>query len=650
MARHKSEKGSYGRGSKGSKAKKAETTAKTRRAPSNTAPHDHDNENLVTITEMTVQEKCDLIAEISESVLEDPSTAFSSTKEEGSEERMPSKIRRLLDLATTTKNGSDEYTCRLAIMSLLALFQDVLPSYRIRLPTAAEMAVRVTKETKQMWDYEKSLLSHYQQYLKLLERTWEQSKGDMPSPLSTTAILSLCELLKSAFHFNFRSNILALVVRQMNNKQCQQVGDACCNSVAYVLKNDAQGDVALEATRLVAKMIRDCNFRVRSAVLRTFVSLPLRVHIDEAQAAKLAAAANAKKRKRNREEASIENEMKEGSSSVDKIVLARSQSDTLQAVTVTYFRILKSTDLTTEHIAELLPPALEGLAKFAHLINFETVVDLLGVLKTLLKRVDELPLDASLNCILTAFQTLQGPGREMKIDQKEYITPLYSQLPRYVHDVLLYCMMRDSVWNQTPLLTLYHYIYISRRLCTEVNGRNHTDLALQCLNAAFIKRREYSTVRIAAFVKQLCTVALHAPAHTSAPLLAFVRQLTQRYPSIHQMLENEQDVITSGEYNPDVNDPEHSNPFATSVWELATLSFHVDPKIAHHANGAACQKMLQLPFEAPERVRKEMLRDTDELYISNRRVSKKHPLAGKGGGDKRHERFISARARLQTCI
>lgn len=181
--------------------------------------------------------------------------------------------------------------------------------------------------------------------------------------------------------------------------------------------------------------------------------------------------------------------------------------------------------------------------------------------------------------------------------------------------------------------------HCSFRLCTEDNSRTHTDLALQCLNSAFIKRREYSTVRIAAFVKQLCTVALHAPSHTSVPLLASVRQLTQRYPSVHQMLENEQDVITSGEYNAYVEDPEHSNPFATSTWELATLRFHVHPSIAQHASGAASQKMLQLPFEAPERVRSELLRDAESLYIPTRRMTKRHPLSG---GDKR-DRFITPR-------
>lgn len=390
------------------------------------------------IVEMTVDERLDLIADISESVMMDPQSSFTSSQveEDDGGDEQHSKMRRLLELANELKNGGDEYTSRLAIMSLLALFQDILPSYRIRLPSSAEQSVRVMKETKKLWDYERALLAHYQQYLKLLERSWERGKGMggdiMPTALAATSVLCLCELLKSAPHFNFRSNILSVVVRQMNNRQCEEVSEACCSAVANVFRTDAQGEISLEAARLVAKMIQNKGFRVRQEVLRTFLSLPLRVHVDEAQAAKLAAAANAKKRKKDRTTADIESEMREGSSSVDKIVLARSQADTLQTVTMTYFRILKSDNLTAEHIAELLPPALEGLAKFAHLINMDTVTDLLEVLKTLLKKVDALPLDAAFNCVMTAFQTLQGPGRELQIDQKEYVSPLYSQLPRYV--------------------------------------------------------------------------------------------------------------------------------------------------------------------------------------------------------------------------
>ena len=378
---------------------------------------------------MTIEEKCDLIAELSESILEEPSNAFSSSSGDSNEHgpsKAPSRIKTLMDIANFEKPGMDVFTCRLAIISLVTVFADIIPLNRIRLPTASEMSVRVSKEIKALWDYERNLLQNYQQYLKLLERTWDNRSAS--DPLGVTCILALCELFKKAPHFNFRSNILAVITRQMNNPSLE-VSEACCGAVEYVFANDAQGEVALEAARLVCKIVRDRKFKVSPRVLKTFSSLPLRVHVDEAQAAKLASAANAKKRKRgNRDEAEIEAELREGEGRIDKILLARSQSDTLQAVTVTYFQILKSDNVA--NVAALLPTALEGLARIAHLINMDTVLDLLEVLKTMLKKVDAMPLDASLSCILCAFSTLQGPGRELKIDQKEYITPLYSQLSR----------------------------------------------------------------------------------------------------------------------------------------------------------------------------------------------------------------------------
>mmetsp|Transcript_20677 Transcript_20677/g.30446 ORF Transcript_20677/g.30446 Transcript_20677/m.30446 type:complete len:548 (+) Transcript_20677:28-1671(+) len=539
-------------------------------------------------------------------------------------------------MADVSKNDNDEFTAKLGIMSLLAIFQDILPTYRIRVPSQAEMNVRVSKDTKKMWDYERDLLTHYRLYLQLLEKTWnngggkgESSNGGTtpPTGLAVASILCLSELLKSNYHFNFRSNILTVLVRQSNNKRCTKVSQACCDALKHVFATDAQGDVSLEATKLLAKMIKERPNRIRPDVLRTFLSLPLRVHEDEAQAAKLASVANAKKRKKDAEAAEIEDEMKEGESNVDKIALARAQSDTLHSVTLTYFRVLKSEadakggrasiNPTTDTAVDLLSPALEGLAKFAHLINIDTVVDLLAVLRTLLKeRSDTLPIDAALNCILTAFQTLQGPGREMQIDQKEYVTPLYRQLSR---------------------------------LCTDKNS-SHTELALKCLSLAFLKRREYSTVRVAAFFKQICTVSLHAPPHTAAPLLAFSRQLVQRYPSVQQLLENEQDVITTGSYTPDVEDPEHSNPHATSAWELSLSKFRIHESVAKQAIGTAEQKIPQLPRESPDRIRATILRDIKEGHIGYRRSMRKHPLSqggGRGGRDKRNRnnqiRFIAPR-------
>jgi nucleolar complex protein 3 len=568
------------------------------------------------------QETCDLIAELSESILEDPTKAFSSgavdndmKKKAKKEEEPPSKkpppsmMRQLLAIASFEE---DEYTSQLAILSLLAIFRDLIPSYRIRLPTASEMSVQVSLETKKLWDYERALLTHYQQYLKLLEKVWDKGKSQRSlSTLTVTSMLCMCELLKAAFHFNFRSNLLSMVMRQINNGQCEEVSSACCSAVEHVFANDVQGEVALEATRLLSKAIKDRGFKVKARVLRTFLALPLRVHVDEAQAAKLATAA--KKKKKDKELKEIEKELEEASASVDKILLARCQSDTLQAVTLTYFRILKSDNLNTgSHMEELLPAALEGLAKFAHLINIDTVKDLLAVLKDLLKSIDALPLEAALNCVLTAFQTLSGPGKEMQIDQKEYITPLYTQLPRLV---------------------------------TQSSSRKSTDSLLKCLDAALIKRREYSTTRVAAFLKQIFAVAMYAPQSTSIPLLAFGRQLLQRYPATHQLLENEQDAITSGQFCPDVDDPELANPFSTAAWELASLKFHINPAVRQQAEGAATLKMLQMPAEDPDRLRSDLLQNEDELYVKFRGQKKRHPLEARNqdeGKKRRRLRFIHA--------
>lgn len=552
----------------------------------------------------------DLIAELSEGVLENPESSFQSQIDQDGE-KLASPMRQLLAIAATQDTVEHEYTAHLAMMSLLAVFKDILPSYRIRLPTEQEMAVKVSKDTKKLWDYEKSLLQHYQQYLKLLEGTWNRQgtadRNGKPTRSATTAMLSMAELLKTAFAFNFGSQLLAAVVRCTAVKSA--VGDACCDAIQHVFAHDAQGQVAMEAARLLSKTIQKRNFRVRPQVLRTFLALPLRVHADEVEAAKLATKAKAKKRKKDKELAAIEEDLKEGEARVDKMVLARAQADTLQAVTLTYFRILKSDNVPDE----ILPTALEGLAKFAHLINIDTVMDVLAVLRELLKR--DLQMDAALNCILTAFATLHGPGKELKIDQKEYITPLYQQIPRLIE---------------------------------ESNGQRYTDLVMECVTAAFLKRREYSTVRLAAFVKQLLTTALHAPAPTAVPLVALVRQILQRYPSAQQMLENEQDVLTAGEYAPDAADPELANPHATSAWELAVLRCHVHFRIQKQGQAASTLQLLQFPTESPDRLRQDSVEDQKDLYIPFHRIAKKHPLDNKDRKGK--PRFLKARHRKCDTI
>uniref|UniRef100_A0A7S2PRS0 CCAAT-binding factor domain-containing protein n=1 Tax=Leptocylindrus danicus TaxID=163516 RepID=A0A7S2PRS0_9STRA len=422
----------------------------------------------------------------------------------------------------------------------------------------------------------------------------------------------MATLLKSAMNFNFRSDILSVVVQCMNSS-CEEVSKSCCSAVCEVFRKDRQGDISLDAVKMISNMVKNRDFKgVKVGVIQSFSSLPLRVHQDEAEAAKLHEKANKKKRKRDREKAQIEDELKDASGTVDLTLLAKMQAETLHAITLTYFRILKSHG-AGKNALHLLPVALEGLAKFSHLINIDTVEDLLEHLKGLLATVDELPLDASLNCILTSFSTLQGPGRELKIDQKEYVAPLYSQLSR---------------------------------ICSS-STIQHTNLVLRCLNLAFLKRREFSNTRVAAFIKKLLTVAVHAPPYCSASMIAFARLLFHRYQGTHQLLENELDVVSSGKYSPFTEDPDYSNPFAAAAWELSALKFHIQPVVSKHAANASLLKNLQLPAESPDNVYKTMLNNTNNVYIPFKLSKKNHPLrASKQKSAKRQRqeyRFITPR-------
>jgi nucleolar complex protein 3 len=392
--------------------------------------------------------------------------------------------------------------------------------------------------------------------------------------------------------------------------------------------SDAQGDASLEAVRMMSKMIKENNNDVvHPDALNTWLSLPLRVHEDEAAAARLAAAAKAKKAKKSasaKEQFDIEREMKEGDATVDRIELAKNQADTLHAVTLAYFRILKSVSskvgaddgMSSTPSGELilLPCALRGLAKFSHLIHLDAVVDLLTVIRDLLKNASSLPPDVAINCILCALKTLRGPGREtLPVDPKEYLIPLYNILPR-----------------------LGTTASITRGDMDEVVGHGGNDgvieAAIQCLDHAFLYRRELSTSRLAAFVKRTVTASIHCPPHSSVPLLACARQISSRYSNssskLSRMLENEEDVVADGIFAPDAEDPEHSNAHATSFWELSLMKYAVHPAVAEQSAMMAEGRQLKLPAESPSRLLSSMCRDVKDGFVSsNGTVTwKKHPL------------------------
>jgi nucleolar complex protein 3 len=128
----------------------------------------------------------------------------------------------------------------------------------------------------------------------------------------------------------------------------------------------------------------------------------------------------------------VELEFAEADAQVSAEERERLQSETLKIVFSLYFRILKET-----HDDGMLSVVLDGIAKFARLINAEFFGDLLEVLREILEAWDDdtstksgrNTLREELTCLNTAFTLLANQGGSNNIDISFFVQRFYDLLP-----------------------------------------------------------------------------------------------------------------------------------------------------------------------------------------------------------------------------
>nr|VZI45361.1 unnamed protein product [Spirometra erinaceieuropaei] len=79
------------------------------------------------------------------------------------------KLRELLKLVLEPSFLKSLKLRQLLVVSLCVVFKDILPTFKIRLPTAEEQKQQVKKETRRIWRFESILLQNYEKYVLLLQ-------------------------------------------------------------------------------------------------------------------------------------------------------------------------------------------------------------------------------------------------------------------------------------------------------------------------------------------------------------------------------------------------------------------------------------------------------------------------------------------------
>ena len=292
---------------------------------------------------------------------------------------------------------------KLALLTQLAVYKDVLPGYRIRPLSEKEQNVTVSKEVAKLRDYEQSLLTNYQHYLQSLEKILSQDKSgkeddELPAEssagtasltapasapgataesdatkkakadLATVAVHCMCNLLTSVTHFNFRLNLMTALIARMSRRRWSDLSETCSKALKEVFTDDESGEVSLDAVKLITKMIKSKSYLVHPNVISAFLTLRLKEELPNRQNGDEDNSRKRKKKdkvhisKKNRKllkaKKEVEVEMKEAEAVVDKEEKMRMQTETLKLVFITYFRILKHAPGSP-----LVPAVLEGLAK-----------------------------------------------------------------------------------------------------------------------------------------------------------------------------------------------------------------------------------------------------------------------------------------------
>ena len=520
--------------------------------------------------------------------------------------------------------ASDNITVRkLALATQLAIYKDIIPGYRIRPLSDEDIKSKLSKEVRRLRNFEQALVTGYQDYIRHLAKLARGNKAESPQEIGsqvTVAISCACNLLLAVPHFNFRGELLKILVDKLSKKGIDTDFVKCRETLETLFENDEDGNASLDTVTMLTKMIKARSYNMDESVLNTFLHLRLLSEFSfkgsqnsiDKPSEQLTSGKKPrekrefrtkKQRKLLKEHKVIEKEMKEADATVSHEERDRMQAETLKMVFVTYFRILKARS------PKLMGAVLEGLARYAHLINQDFFGDILEALKDLIAHAEaangtdpgeegadaeeeDVPRNAtreSLLCVITAFALLQGQdgstaATTLNLDLNYFITHLY----RTLYPVSLNTDIEFSV--KSLHLPDPHALDSSAKTpaTNKVNVQTTTVLLLRSLSSVLLPPtalRAVPPVRLAAFCKQLLTASLQLPEKSCTAMLGLMSNVTKIHGRKISALWNSEERKGDGVFDPLRGEVEGSNPFASTVWESEILRHHFCPVVREAVGG-----------------------------------------------------------------
>ena len=534
-------------------------------------------------------------------------------------------------LAAVTSSTAQPTIKKLTLATQLAVYKDVIPGYRIRTYKDEDLGTKVSKDVRQTRQYEQALVTGYQHYIEELASTAKStSDTEEARSLKQVAINCACALLLAVPHFNCRTELLKILVDQLSSRHPTPFFAKSVQTFEAFFGADEDGAPSLEAVSLLTKMMKAKDYRVQESVLNTFFHLRLLSELSAKSSTSRTEKLDdpfthrgkrlkpkweprsKKERKLARERKAVEKDMKEADAAVSHEDRDRMQSETLKMVFTIYFRILK---LGTPH---LMGAVLEGLARFAHLINQDFFGDLLEALKDIVNQssdIDNVAAEAegdheslveaevtrnmtreSLLSIQTAFTLLSGQegsksASALQLDLSFFTSHIYK---------ILYQLSLDADIELGPKSLHLPDPHTSsedgrtRAPQNKVNVLTPMLLLIRALKSILLTpSAPPPTINAIAFYKRLLTTSLQLPEKSSLALLSLISQIVQKHGRKVEALWYSDERKGDGIYHGESESIEGTNVLAlgSGVWEAELLRHHFSPRIRKEMVGV--DKLIQ---------------------------------------------------------
>ncbi|KAI3379106.1 hypothetical protein SNEBB_007998 [Seison nebaliae] len=279
-----------------------------------------------------------------------------------------------------------QYAC----ISLVEIFKDILPSYRIRQYTEKELDQRMKKMTKEFREYEEHLLSSYQQYLEILEKNLSMKTS---KKLQIMALKCYGEILLHLSHFNYINNVIIIFATKMGHSSTE-IRTIVGNYLRSYLVDDETGELSLAIVNILVHLCKNRNYNVSKELIEIFSYCSVDAcPTEEERLMKRERKTENVKLKDKEKSASRKNrrEMKRLRKTQEELIeknietkqkkKIQNHTKILEKIFLVYFHILKN-----DNKSILLASILKGLRKFSHLINVEYYGDIVNILCLALHR------------------------------------------------------------------------------------------------------------------------------------------------------------------------------------------------------------------------------------------------------------------------